>query len=786
MTLMLSVRVLPLRKGFQMNLSFLYAHVPLTKRIIKKDGMLDKKAYPETYLFTSETVTITDAASLFDTIKAHAEDPRSPALLSGPLNKPLKNQSRAGSTTGTDMRQLIIIDGDKAKFNNPDELMKTIGLEDISYTVQYSASQGLDKTLNCHIFILLDKPVPAPKLKAWLMWVNLHNESLKGALTLCAAGHALHYSIDITVCQNDKLIYIATPQFEGLDDPWKEPRIQFVKRAKDTLSITRLADHAIDSLKGTATLIRDTLRKAAGLTKISSKEVMKGGFLVQKGVGQVTITGIKKKPNGFTYFNLNGGDSWAYYHPHQNFELIHSFKGEAALITSEVAPDYYAEQCQLRDRHDSVQHEAEDIIMVFINKHTAEYKKLKYIDNVLEITPAKNKEQLADFMMENQSNMPSFIPEWETIFNPQTDVVIDPTNRTINLFKPSPFMFPENQHPGEWPNIQLFLESAIGTGEIYDYFLNWLAVIWQHRCKTQTSQVWQGVQGTGKGKIIELILKPLFGYQNVVSILASSLDEEFNAFMENALIVFIDEIEADMFKSTSKLESKLRKWITEPTIDIRRMRTDTYSPPSYINLIFASNKPKPVDIPPTDRRTNVGQFQHKRFLPTDEQHDGITAELPAFAHYLQHRETDIAYARAILDTEDRKEIQRVSINSLDELATGLLTGDFECLASAMPDERLLKDSGMLNPTASAYINLVKRCSIEERSNLTRDELAVIFEYCVGRIPEGKHKFTSYLRHHGINTKRIRIDGELTYGLQIDWQPHDFSYTKTKSPLRSIK
>jgi len=766
-----------------MKLSFLFADIPLSKTIFKVDGKIDKKAYPNVKLFTSETVIISDAASLFDTIKAHAEDPRGPCLLSGPLNRILNNESRAGSTTSLGQRQLIILDLDKAQFNSPEEFMRNAGLEDVSYTVQYSASQGLSKTLNCHIFILLEKAIPAPQLKTWLMWLNLRNDALKNTLTLSNAGHALHYSVDITVCQNDKLIYIATPKFDGIKDPWKEPRIQFVKRTLDKLPNNRLAECALDALKVDAKKIRDTLRKAQGLAPITSKEVMQGEYLVQKGSGQVTITGMRDNED-FRYFNLNGGDSWGYFHPINNFELLHNFKGEPFLLIKEVMPDYYTEQIHLRDEQHSTPHDQRDTIMVFINKHTAEYKKLKYINGQLEITPAKNEAQLTHFMLENRLSMPRFIQEWDMKFNPHSEQIINPEERSINTFKPSMYMNPVNQVKGTFPNIKLFFESAVGTGDIYDYVMNWLAVIFQHKIKTQTSQVWQGVQGTGKGKIVELILKPLFGYQNVTSILASALDEDFNAIMENALIVFIDEIEADMFSNTSKFESKLRKWITEPTIDIRRMRTDVYSVPSYINLIFASNKPRPVDIPPTDRRTNVGQFQRKRFLPTDAQHDGVKDELAAFAYYLQHHTADIAYARSILDTEDRREIQRISINSLDELAHGLLEGNFEIIASAMPDERLMNESGVITPIASSFINIVKRCSLETKSKLTRDELAVIFEHCIGHVPEGKNKFTSYLRHHGINTKRISINGDKTYGIEITWKKHDFSYTK--QPLRAVK
>ena len=770
-----------------MNITFLYATAPLRKTITftKKGEAPDKSAYPSTFLFTSETVQINDILGLHDAIKAHAEQPEGPCLLSGPLETPLINQSRAGSTKNTDSKHLVVFDLDKTKFNSVDEFLHCIGLEDVSHVIQYSASQGLNKTLNAHVFMLLDEAVPAPKLKTWLMWINLHNQTLKGNITLCAAHHALSYPVDITVCQNDKLLYIATPKFVKMNDPWKEPRIQFVKRDNNTLSHKRIAEHSLDSLKKTARELRNALRKAIGLDPIKSKGVTVGDRIVLKGVGPVTITGMKEE-RGFRYFNFNGGDSWGYYHPIGAFEYIDSFKGEESLVTKEVMPEYYTEQVQLRDNQNETPTTEGDKILAFRNKHTAEYHCLTYSDSKLEIIPAKNKDQLNDFMMSHGKPLPSFVPIWELIYNPQSTQVINNDEHTVNMFKPSIYMDTANQIEGTWPNIKLFIESAVGTGEVYEFFLNWLAVIWQHHIKTQTSQVWHGIQGTGKGKVISLILQPLFGKENVVSMMASSLDEDFNAIMERALIVFVDEIEADMFTNAPKLESKLRRWITEDTIDIRRMRTDMYSAKSYMNLIFASNKPKPVAIPPLDRRTNVGQFQHQRLLPTDEQHDGVTDELPAFAYYLQNRVADIALARSILDTEDRREIQRVSLTSIDELANGLTTGDFEVIASAMPDERLMNESGVIDPVASAFSHIVKRCALEKESKLTRDELAVIFEHCIGHTPGGKNKFTSYLRHHGIHTTRMKVDGLAEYGITVTWQDHDFSFEKTPKKMRVVK
>jgi hypothetical protein len=57
--------------------------------------------------------------------------------------------------------------------------------------------------------------------------------------------------------------------------------------------------------------------------------------------GEATITGIKRD-RGFVYLNLNGGDSWGYYHSEDNAEYIYNFKGEPVYKTSELLPEYWA------------------------------------------------------------------------------------------------------------------------------------------------------------------------------------------------------------------------------------------------------------------------------------------------------------------------------------------------------------------------------------------------------------------------------------------------------------
>ena len=47
------------------------------------------------------------------------------------------------------------------------------------------------------------------------------------------------------------------------------------------------------------------------------------------------------------YLNLNGGDSWAYFFPESNPEILYSFKGEPPVRLANIAPRLW-EQSQSR------------------------------------------------------------------------------------------------------------------------------------------------------------------------------------------------------------------------------------------------------------------------------------------------------------------------------------------------------------------------------------------------------------------------------------------------------
>lgn len=767
-----------------MSIFFLSGAAPLTKTIRKTKEGLEKDGYPNLKNFTSHEETVTTIGELYKHLITHAN--KGHCLLKGILSSQLTDEPRKGMMPANTHTDWVCFDLDKAPYSTPDEFMKSINCEDISYVVQYSASHKLnpkDKTLNAHIFVLLDKHISPQNLKSWLMHLNLSVKVLDNAITLTNSKTALHWPLDITTCQNDKLLYITKPNLEGLDDPIKD-RIQLIKRELPTLNIARMALKPQDTMREQARKRLNELREKEGLVTIKAKSRIIGEHHVQPGVTAVSTYEFRID-NDYVRYNLNSGNSWAYWHPINNWELLHSFKGEDSMLMKEILPERYAElNGQQRNLLQSKRTGA--ILIAFREKISADYWKGTWNKEVLDIHKVKSEMQLDHFLQAHGSVLGPFIPEWEMIFDPRNPVVYDEENNILNTFVPTELM--RKNKAGKFPLIQRIINHAVGTGETQEYFMNWLAVIVQHRVKTQISWVLHGTFGTGKGLIINHIMKPILqNYAHQVT--AAGLKSQFCGWRVGKLLIMVDEIEVDLFEDAA-VESNLRNWISDPMAEIEQKGRDKYSVPCFNNWIFGSNKAVPVRIPLKDRRTNVARYQPERFLTTRQEIEEILpTELSAFAHHLMTRKADIDMAGRILDNEDRRAIQDMSMTSVDEIAHALNEGNFDKLYEFMPDETVLNT--IIDNNAALYASLMKRWAVESDSKVTRDQLAIVFKYCIGSIPEGKNKFTTYLKHHGLRTKKIRMANyEIAWGIEVTWQTSvlrkELSQSLTKTKLRSVK
>ena len=262
-------------------------------------------------------------------------------LLKGELDRDLNNESRAGHTSPHRKTQWICLDLDGVTaWNSVDEFLRAIGCAGVNYILQWSNSAGLAPGLRCHVFMKLKDEISPERLKRWLMHLNLGTPALRAEIQLNKIGTALKWPLDVTTCQNDKLLFVAPPLLgPGIADPFAgRVRILVCKRGTAALDFQFGVPSEKLVEKQTRELISE-LRAAQGLPPLSVARDSGEERVVAPEAARVTGC---RRVRDFVYFNLNGGDSWAYYHPVSSPQWIRNFKGEPKVLTSEVLPEYWA------------------------------------------------------------------------------------------------------------------------------------------------------------------------------------------------------------------------------------------------------------------------------------------------------------------------------------------------------------------------------------------------------------------------------------------------------------
>lgn len=784
-----------------MKIHFLTADTPLTKTYtVAKDGTVQKTPYPNAYAFTSHEHDVPGIDVLHKLIVKYAD--QKGCLIKGELQRELKEESRAGSTSSEGATQWICLDIDKSTvFESPQKVLEALGMGEVSHIVQYSSSYGisangesLDDRLSCHIFLMLDRPVAAPLLKQWLIGKNFSVAKLANDLALTASHNALHFALDVTTCQNDKLLYIAPPICkDGVKDTLGNRRIQLVKRKQphyvfeDKIPAVAVNRQAIDERL-------NTLRAAEGLParkKAQFKLDSKLGVEYLAKPDQAMVTGFKED-RGFIYLNLNGGDSWGYFFPVNAPEVVSNFKGEPNYLLRELAPSFYAEYTRkLKEQRrelittSQTERKHDRKYLAFRDFSTGAYYNGWYIEenDELVLSAARSETQLRHFLAQYGQDLGDFVPDWNLIFDVSMAETIDFEKRIINQYKPSRFEYLEAREPRPTPTIDRLICHALGIDEenptksaVYEHFFNWVAGVVQLKRPMGTCWVLHGGQGTGKGLLFNRVLRPLLGESNTTVKRTEEFASNFNGWMVSNILVMVDEVHMSQLLQAKLVNSKLKNWVTEPVISVEEKYQPVRTVPNHNNFIFASNMLDPVHIDHNDRRFNVANYQPSRLNISDAELSKIDAELEDFFMRLINHNLDRDALRTPLNTDARKQMMLVSRSSIDVVSDAVNGGDLLWFFDQLPD-----DESLLHPFVATKLDQYKQVlsewldnTVEGRGSLTRDQLRAVCDYVIGNMPETAYKFTSMVKHHGLHIKQLSYRGRMVQGVVMRWQDLDKS------------
>ena len=338
------------------------------------------------------------------------------------------------------------------------------------------------------------------------------------------------------------------------------------------------------------------------------------------------------------------------------------------------------------------------------------------------------------------------LPHYDLTHDISNNVRFEEGYPVINLYERTNFMkqFGESQRVRDLdetmrqldelcPVTMLFLRSITGDPRSAKGFTNWLAFIFQNRIKTGTAWLLWGTEGSGKGKFLEFVCKPLFGHSSVEQVMMGNVDKQFNSLLEGKLLVNIDE--AAMSRSRDKVEamSKLRNWVTEPFITINEKNVTERNVPSFCNFIISSNDFRPLVINSSDRRFHVGSRQEIRLLPTANQHAVLVQgeELPQFARLLGELQVDEEWVRNPEANDQKMRLFESAHSLLDQVAISIQTGDVAFFLEARPTSvQLNSDRNAILIPIAQYDDLLRAMLNGTFNVMTHEDLYVMFSVVV--------------------------------------------------------
>lgn len=646
-------------------------------------------------------------------------------LLKGNLKRQIRNESRAGKTDRIGYSNLLVLDIDGITLpghTNPkvftdksvSTLAKTILRElapeaqDCSFIAQASASLGLkgDK-VSLHIFMFLKHALPAKAIKLWLQYANFESELFSTQIELSSNGHSLKYPLDVSVADNSKLIFIAPPTFEdGTYDPFSSSaeRVVRVPGIHDSLDLAKLLNNiSPEVVHQKSNDHKNRLRAARGFAAkkerltIATVGNKSEEILANPDRMSIQVTDDTNPP--YIRCNVNGGDSNAYYFKLDDPTYMFNFKGEPIWSIEKADPDFYQSLFDLYQKEMEKEGRA-NFPVAMRDYYTDTYyngvfdPNLNQFSDDFPLTPC-SVNSIEGFMRSHGRSKPDYIPDAKVIFDPASDEAsVDLTciPYRINMFRKTEYLLSKLEHEplsmgdahkiGEaCPLIYKLMTHILGGQNLeVESFTNWLAYIFQTRCKTETAWVLQGVPGTGKGIFYTKVLRPLFGNEHVPMRALQNIEEQFNLYMRQALFLVVDEFHmASASSGTMKIADKLKNAITENTMTIRGMRSNQIELPNYTNFIFLTNRMDAVKLEENDRRYNIAPRQERKLEHVYPEViagiNDISKELHIFAAILRNYRFNERLVRIPIANNAKAQMAQVTMSVMEEFFAAVRHGN---------------------------------------------------------------------------------------------------------------
>lgn len=760
---------------------------PWRKSFVKLGDELEARSVKPCYYVTSYRDVYEDLRALYNGLKRNAKEGR--ALLRGLLKHPLNHESRARKVNKRARTKLLVMDIDGTLLtNDPAEYVRTyVGLPSTDMIAVYTSSYGIKAGLRCLIIIELAEEVPFKDLKTAIWGLQLRSPELADEIMLDASQQALQPVLDPSSSTPSQLFTIAPPQFAPSSlDPFRDDpdgRYLFIEGDRRTLPVSEVTQFDEAEVADMRAKLLTQRRAEAGVHANSSPSRTSVRTDPSTGIEwtfvedptPAVVTSIKDCGD-FVRLNLNGGDSEAYWHPKGSRKYLYSFKGNLMYPMQKILPEYYqslvaAAQEEKRDKAQEAKAALEagkDIVLVALDRRTEQYlcgllnasSTWEDIEAYTKMTSVKS--WLATHALD--APFEDYPPVYNVIFEPN-EPFLDPVTRTINRYTPpqEPTELPTeatlgNIHPAF---LKLVRHVLAGDEEMVETFLDWVAFLYQRRIAPHSAWLLHGTQGTGKDLTMSIVRR-ILGPRYCVNLMPHMLADNFNGWIEDANLVYVNEIDSRAFKGNN-LSARLNDYITAERISIRRMRADSYEVTNRAGYVFSSNRMDAVELPPNDRRLHVPPRQETPLLAvmTNTEIDDLVnlsdSDILELRGWMRVRRYDEQRLRRPGLTEAKKILADASQPAATRLSGQLRSGLWlDVVEHIEPYEAVFSDYGrpMLASELRDFFAVFAQVCQNERSRriaVTLTELRAIYAAaCDRRVADmAPSKFRQYLMHNAM-------------------------------------
>ncbi|MBM7454511.1 hypothetical protein HNR62_000340 [Oceanisphaera litoralis] len=815
-----------------MIIQFLTAAVgPLCKKIGIAPGV--NEPYPKASKITThdEEITLDEAGMTryHALLKEYAGN--GAALYKGLTTRPLKNESRKGLTDKMAPSHLLVLDIDGLKLNtvsipgvvNLVDVMRVAesvvsllpgALRTTSYVAVASSSFGLKgDSVNMHLHFLLSHAVSPQALKPWLRSLNITIEEVRDQLALTPSLQAIKSVIDPCLAESARIVYMAPPLFgDHAANPFADDadRIVLVKKASPTIDIRPLITET-----NLATVTAALNKKRAELLKllgVSTRHHKTTTLKTKQGTVEVVIDPHQialqyaAHDDQYVRYNVNGGDSNAYWVNRDNPTIVYCFKpDEKPFLFEKANPEMYEWHVQQYGGPATLTEDDEGksraIRPLLVNDFNSDnLYRIEYDPKEDEVVrmAVVSREHAEHWMRSFGMPMPDTYPQGELVMDPtKLGVLRKYEDRlVINQFQASRYLKHNEGEPmpadmktahallGMCPQIYSILAHMLNYDDgAIERFINWLAYIWQERRKAETAWLIHGTQGTGKGYLFHRILRPLFAKHAVMKTLERIADDQFNAWEETALVVMVDEFNlSDVSSGTRKAANKLKNMVTEPTTTLRKMRTDQQEVPSWSSFIFATNDIGALQIDAGDRRYNVAPRQEVKLVHVmpDINADRVNfdarteSELHDFAAYLTVFDVNLHMVRQPYEGGAKEAAIEAAMDSTTRFFKCVMSGDLgEFIPDllAKPNELLAREQTLIQGVKG----VIKRwllCANKGTALVPVSDLRLLYSYRAGK-DITQNAMSRMLTSHAVPVTRLRkqyleTNTAKTSGVEVNW------------------